>query len=130
MFKLHPQLEKDTFFVFDLPLCKVLLMNNALFPWLILVPAKPDLREIIDLSAKDRTTLMEEISRISELMRDRFNPDKLNIAALGNMVSQLHIHIIVRYKTDPAWPSPVWGKDSRPYDDTEKEKIISLLTDV
>lgn len=127
MFKLHPRLEADTFPIGELDLCKILLMNNAFYPWLILVPKKPDLKEIIDLNKNDRAILMEEISLISEKMQSIFAPDKLNVAALGNQVPQLHIHIIARYKEDRAWPNPVWGGASHAYDDELKNMMMERL---
>ena len=107
MFQLHPQLKKDTFFIKDLELCQVLLMNNALYPWIILVPKKANLIEIIDLSVEEQNLLMVEISAISRIFKN-LNPDKINIAALGNIVPQLHIHIIARFKNDLTFPKPVW----------------------
>lgn len=129
-FTLHPMLEKDTFPVTELPLCRVVLMNNALFPWLILIPKQNDLKEITDLSAPDRLKLMQEISDVSEAMQDMFDPDKLNVAALGNQCPQLHIHIIGRYKEDQAWPEPVWGKGCVPYDDRIKAMMMERLESV
>lgn len=115
-FHLHPRLQEDAIEVGDLPLCRVLLMNDARYPWLILVPRIGSAREIIDLDAGDRGRLMEEIAVASHVMRDIFEPEKLNVAALGNMVPQLHVHIIGRYANDGAWPAPVWGVGSaEPY---------------
>jgi len=108
-FALHPQLSADTFVVGDWPLCRVLRMNDRAFPWLILVPRVADIREIIDLSDADQLLLMGEISRASRALKALLNPDKLNVAALGNAVPQLHVHVIARYRTDPAWPRPIWG---------------------
>ncbi len=115
MFSLHPQLESDTLPVTDLGLCRVLLMDNALFPWLILVPRREQAREIIDLTPGQRHLLMDEIAHISEAMQELFRPDKINVAALGNQVPQLHIHVIARFTADSAWPYPVWGKGAEPY---------------
>lgn len=119
-FELHQKLANDSLFIADLQLCRILLMNNKLFPWLILVPRINNAKEIIDLSANNRHLLMDEISHISELMQNLFKPDKLNIAALGNQVPQLHIHIIARFVNDACWANPVWGGKSEPYDDTIK----------
>ena len=130
MFELHPQLKKDTFFIKDLKLCQVLLMNNTFYPWLILVPKKPEIIEIIDLSKEEQTLLMEEISLMSAVLKIQFSPDKLNIAALGNIVPQLHIHIIARFKNDISFPNPVWcNKDTKPYNDDDLKKVIGLLKD-
>lgn len=115
-FALHPKLEEDAIEVGDLSLCRVLLMNDARYPWLILVPRCAQASEIIDLEASDRGRLMEEIAIASEAMRSVFEPEKLNIAALGNVVPQLHVHIVARYASDGAWPAPVWGVGSaEPY---------------
>lgn len=108
-FALHPQLSADTFVLGDWPLCRVLRMNDRAFPWLILVPRVADIREIIDLTAVQQQELMAEIARASQTLKTLLNPDKLNVAALGNAVPQLHVHIIARYQTDPAWPRPIWG---------------------
>ena len=109
-FVLHPQLAQDTQFVSDLPLCRVLLMNDSRYPWLILVPRRADIREIIELSADERTQLWTESDQVSRVLMALFQPDKLNLGALGNLVPQLHLHHIARFKTDAAWPAPVWGK--------------------
>lgn len=109
-FTLHPQLEADTFFLTDWPLCRVLLMNDCRFPWLVLVPRQPDLREFHNLTRNDRARVMEEISRASRALEMSFAPDKVNVGMLGNIVDQLHIHVVARWTSDPAWPGPVWGK--------------------
>ncbi|MEZ5453619.1 MAG: HIT domain-containing protein [Thiothrix sp.] len=109
-FELHPQLAQDTHFVTDLPLCRVLLMNESRYPWLILVPRRADIREIHELDAADRQQLWEESDQVSRALMALFQPDKLNLAALGNMVPQLHLHYVARFRTDAAWPAPVWGK--------------------
>lgn len=125
MFQLDSQLKKDTFFVKDLKLCQVLLMNNALYPWFILVPKKADLIEIIDLSKEDQILLMEEISLVSKILKHHLKPKKLNVANLGNMVPQLHIHIIARFENDATFPKPVWANsENKPYQEQELEKII------
>jgi len=127
-FTLHPRLAADTVALGDWPLCRLLLMNDARFPWVILVPARPDLREIHDLPPTERTTLVEEIARASTLMQQAFKADKMNVAALGNQVPQLHIHIIARFASDPAWPNPVWGQgQSRPMSDAERTERTRLL---
>jgi diadenosine tetraphosphate (Ap4A) HIT family hydrolase len=107
-FALHPTLARDTVEVARLPLCRVLLMNDRRFPWLILVPERESLREIHDLPPADRSTLIEEIARTGQVLVRLFHPDKLNTGALGNLVPQLHIHVVARYATDAAWPRPVW----------------------
>lgn len=109
MFSLDPRLKSDTFLVMSLPLCELLLMNNALYPWLILVPRREGLTEIYQLDGDDRDQLWRESHQLSAWMADYFQFDKLNIAALGNVVSQFHVHHVGRKKDDPSWPGPVWG---------------------
>lgn len=108
-FVLHPQLAADGLFLADWPLCRVLRMNEATYPWLILVPRLTDTQEIVDLSAADRMRLMDEIAWASQALKDLRRPDKINVGALGNLVPQLHVHVLGRFKDDPAWPKPVWG---------------------
>jgi diadenosine tetraphosphate (Ap4A) HIT family hydrolase len=105
---LHPQLADDTAPVGDLALSRLLAMNDADFPWLILVPRRVGASEITDLGA-EQSTLMEEIALVSRALKDETRCDKLNIAAIGNVVPQLHVHIVARRKDDPLWPKPVWG---------------------
>ncbi len=126
-FTLHPQLQKDTCPLGSLPLCHVLLMNNADYPWLILVPNKPNLRELTDMNADERTVVMEEITRVMQVMEAVYTPDKMNMAALGNMVPQLHIHIIARYQTDNAWPNPVWGTGGKAYSAQALREHVEIL---
>ena len=113
-FALHPQLAADTFEIGRLELSRVLLMNDSRYPWLILVPEKPDLVELVDLGNTDLSRLTGEIRRTSLALRECFSPDKLNVAALGNMVPQLHVHVIARFRNDSAWPRPVWGGPPAP----------------
>lgn len=108
-FTLHPTLARDTVEVTRLPLCRVLLMNDSRFPWLILVPERDGVREIFELAPDDRRQLVEEIALAEEVIQRQFQPAKLNVGALGNIVPQLHIHVVARFETDPAWPGPVWG---------------------
>ena len=108
-FTLDATLEADTLSLGRMGLCRVLLMNDMRFPWLILVPEKPGLQELIDLPASERAVLIEEIAMASEALKSAFSPDKLNVAALGNRVKQLHIHVIARFVSDEAWPAPVFG---------------------
>ncbi|HVT26291.1 MAG TPA: HIT family protein [Rhizomicrobium sp.] len=107
-FKLHPRLEADTAFVTDLPLCRVLAMNDARYPWLILVPRR-EATELHDLNARDRALLIEQIALTSAKLKSLTNAAKINVGALGNLVPQLHIHIVARNPGDAAWPGPVWG---------------------
>lgn len=125
MFVLDQQLERDTFFITDLELSRVLLMNNSLFPWLILVPRAENAVDIIDLPDIDRHLLMDEISSASIIIKNIFKPYKINVSALGNRVRQLHIHVIARSTEDSAWPDPVWGKGHEPYS-TPKPLIEKL----
>lgn len=128
MFTLAPELERDCIELADWPLCKVLLMNDSQYPWFILVPRKEGLKEIIDLSEHEQVTLTQESAKLSCMLKTVFKPHKLNVAALGNMVPQLHIHHIARFEDDPAWPKPVWGVNpSVPYTDEQIEKIKASL---
>jgi len=127
-FDLDSRLAADTVPVVDLPLCQVRLMNDATYPWLILVPRRGGAVEIVDLDPADRTRLMDEIAAVSGVLRDLTRCDKLNVAALGNMVPQLHVHVIGRFAGDPAWPGPVWGKvPARPYAEIPREGFVAAL---
>jgi len=106
---LHPQLENDTTPVGDLPLCRVLAIDDADYPWLVLVPRRAGIVEIADLSDADAGLLMREIALASRVLKAVTRCDKLNVAAIGNIVPQLHVHIVARWATDPLWPKPVWG---------------------
>jgi diadenosine tetraphosphate (Ap4A) HIT family hydrolase len=108
-FVLHERLAADTFKLADWPLCRVLLMNDRSYPWIILVPRRAGLTEIHDLDPAARTRLTEEICRTSRALESAFAPDKINVGALGNVVAQLHVHVIARFRDDLAWPGPVWG---------------------
>jgi diadenosine tetraphosphate (Ap4A) HIT family hydrolase len=108
-FTLDPQLERDTTAVGDLPLSRLLLMNDANLPWLIVVPRRAGPKEIFDLDEGERTRLMRELALLAQLLKDLTACHKINIAAIGNVVSQLHVHVIARRRDDPAWPRPVWG---------------------
>jgi diadenosine tetraphosphate (Ap4A) HIT family hydrolase len=109
MFTLHNQLAKDCVLLGDFPLCRTLLMNDAQYPWLILVPRREDIAELFQLSRVDQQALLAEMNSVAAALAGHFNADKMNVAALGNVVSQLHLHIIARFREDPAWPRPVWG---------------------
>ncbi len=108
-FILDPQLQNDTVCLGEFELCQVLLSRDANYPWCILVPRRKGKTEIHHLALADRDQLMVESCQLAEVMADLFVPDKMNIAALGNVVSQLHIHHVARFKDDAAWPGPVWG---------------------
>ena len=125
---LHPQLKKDTIDIGDLPLSRVLVIRDANYPWLLLVPRRENAVEIIDLDEVAQAQLMTEISRVSRALKEITKCDKLNVAALGNMVPQLHIHIIARRTGDAAWPRPVWGvAPPLAHDAEEVQKFISAI---
>ena len=125
---LHPQLADDTVPVMALRLCEVRLMDDANHPWLVLVPRVADAVELIDLDAAQRTQLTAEIDQASRALKALFKPHKLNIAALGNLVPQLHVHLIARFQDDPAWPAPVWGRiHCRPY---EPEALVQRVREL
>lgn len=109
-FMLHPQLAADTVALASLALCEVRLMNDANYPWLVLVPRVAQARELIDLDADQQAKLLHEIGACSRALQQVFAPYKLNVATLGNMVEQLHVHVIARERGDAAWPAPVWGR--------------------
>ena len=125
---LHPQLESDTGPVGDLPLSRLLLANDANYPWLLLVPRCAGASEIIDLADAEQIALAAEIARVCRALKAVAPCDKLNVAALGNMVPQLHVHIIARRRGDPAWPKPIWGiVPPREYDPALQERLIAAL---
>ena len=126
--ELHPVLAKDFVVVCTLSVCEVLLMDDSQYPWLILVPDRPGLRDIDELSDTDTPLLYADIKRESQVLRTLFQPTKLNVAALGNMVPQLHIHVIARFESDKAWPKPVWGfYPPVPYGQDELESLLTRL---
>ena len=115
-FTLDPRLDADTVLLGDLALSRVLLLNDKRFPWFVLVPRLPGVSELTDLSPEDAARLMEEIRLAVGVMQTLAKPDKVNVGALGNVVAQLHVHVIGRFRSDPAWPGPVWGHGTRePY---------------
>ena len=125
---LHPQLASDTHHVVSLELSDVLLMDNRLHPWLILVPRVPDAIEWFDLAPDDQHRLLDECARLGKALEALHTPDKLNIAALGNVVSQLHVHVIARFRDDAAWPKPVWGAvPGQPYAPAELAAALASL---
>lgn len=132
MATLHPQLQHDCLVLGRFPLCRLLLMRDANYPWFILVPDRADISEIYQLELPDRHALIEESSTLASVLVSRFNADKLNIAALGNVVPQLHVHHVVRYRNDAAWPAPVWGRvPAKPYTEAGlaavREKLAGAL---
>ncbi|MBZ9783455.1 HIT domain-containing protein [Pseudomonas sp. REP124] len=110
MFALDSRLQQDTLPIGDFPLCRLLLSNDSNYPWFILVPRRDDISEIFQLGVADQQMLWQETTLLAELLKKAFTADKMNIGALGNVVSQLHMHVIVRMREDAAWPAPVWGK--------------------
>jgi len=128
-FELHPDLQRDGLPVLDLPLSRVLLMDDASYPWLILVPRRPGLKDFHDLDREHQHRLCDEISHCSQALQSLFKADKINVAALGNVTPQLHVHVIARFTTDAAWPAPVWGKvPARPYDQLVRNERLQALT--
>ena len=127
-FQLDSRLEEDCFHLGDLPLCRVLLMNDSQYPWVILVPKVAGVQEVFHLDEEQQLQLACESTILSGTLSDLFEADKMNVAALGNVVSQLHIHHIVRYETDPCWPKPVWGQlPAKPYDKGQVNEIKKQL---
>ena len=127
-FELHPQLAADCIVLGDFPVSRLLLLNDANYPWFILVPRRVDATEIYHLSDEDQCVLMKESSFLASNLADTFAARKMNVASLGNMVPQLHIHHIVRYESDKAWPAPVWGKvPAQPYTDEQIEEVRGKL---
>jgi len=125
---LHPQLARDTIVLGDLTLSRVLIIKDANYPWLLLVPRRPDIVEIIDLDEIEQAQLMVEIARVSRALKSVTQCDKLNVAALGNAVPQLHVHVIARRKTDKAWPKPVWGvAEPLDHDDAELNRFMKAM---
>lgn len=117
-FLLDPRLAADTRPVVELPLCRVVAMRGVDHPWLILVPRRAGLVEILDLDDAERARLFEEVAAVAAALKAETGADKLNIGALGNVVAQLHVHVIARFRSDPAWPAPVWGRPAeRPIDE-------------
>jgi diadenosine tetraphosphate (Ap4A) HIT family hydrolase len=128
-FVLHERLAADTSLVCELPLSRCLLMNDARYPWLILVPRIADLRDLHEVPAENRQVLFDEIDQTSRALINLTAAFKINVAALGNQVPQLHIHVIARQQDDPAWPGPVWGVgQATPYSDAGLKKTLQDLT--
>lgn len=127
-FQLHPRLAQDCIAIGRLELCRLLMMNDSQYPWFILVPERADLQEIYQLSKAERELLTEESSYLAENLATLYKADKMNIAAIGNLVPQLHIHHIVRYRNDIAWPAPIWGKfDAVPYTEQQITNNVARI---
>jgi len=125
-FHLHPRLSADTTFIADWPLSRVLLMNDGRYRWLVLVPRVAGATEIFDLEEADRIGLIEETARAADVLKRLAQAAKINVGALGNLVPQLHVHIVARSPDDPAWPGPVWGhSDAVPYANGDAQAFIT-----
>ena len=128
MITLNPQLKKGSIALGEFQLCSLLLINDSHYPWFILLPNREDISEIFQLSSTDQQQLIIESSFFSKVLEQAFNADKINVAALGNVVPQLHIHHIARYKNDTCWPDPVWGAvPAIPYTDHQQQTVIDTL---
>ncbi|MGN1091487.1 MAG: HIT family protein [Alphaproteobacteria bacterium] len=123
MFELHPALQKKDY-VCDLNLCTVLFEDNKNYPWIFLVPKKEKVKSMRDLTHEEHLSLMNEIELAERVMANLFSPTQTNVAMIGNMTPQLHVHIICRYENDPAWPGTVWGQKAIPYTAEEKQQTI------
>lgn len=127
-FTLDAQIERDTWKVADLPLCRVLLAKNAAWPWLLLVPMRENKVEVTDLTEHEQGELWREVDKVAKVMQQLMTPDKLNIAAIGNIVRQLHVHVVGRFQGDPAWPAPIWGSGfSAAYTPEQKDELVARL---
>lgn len=127
-FELDVRLAADTLLVGDLPLCRALLMRDRRYTWLVLVPRRAGMVEVADLDEDERATLWREVDRAAAALRAAAPCDKVNIGALGNIVRQLHVHVLARVEGDAAWPGPVWGHGAAvPYDDGEAERLVAVL---
>ncbi|PHS79635.1 MAG: hypothetical protein COB59_00900 [Rhodospirillaceae bacterium] len=128
MFELHPTLANDTVEITQLNVCRVLLIRDKTYPWIVLVPEREGLRDLDDLNEPDRIQVMAEIDQASKALKALFTPYKINVAALGNVVEQLHIHVIARFQNDAAWPGPIWGvAPLKDYADTDRDQLVSRL---
>lgn len=128
MFALDSRLEQDTLHMGDFPLSRLLLMNDVSYPWFILVPRREDVSELFQLDEADQRSLWRETLLLAETLKDTFKADKMNVATLGNVVSQLHMHVIVRRRSDAAWPAPVWGRQPAvPYSEDEVKEVRERL---
>ncbi|MBD9482095.1 HIT domain-containing protein [Pseudomonas sp. PDM14] len=131
MFVLDSRLQGDTLLIGNYPLCQLLLMNDASYPWFILVPRREAVSELFQLDLDDQRALWRETTHLAEVLKDAFIADKMNVATLGNVVSQLHMHVVVRRRSDASWPAPVWGKHPAvPYSDTQVAELRTRLRGV
>ncbi|MDY6407967.1 MAG: HIT domain-containing protein [Pseudomonadota bacterium] len=125
-FKLVPALQQKDF-ICDLPFSRVLMEDNADYPWVFLVPRKNGVKNMLDLTTEERLTLMREIEVVERTMNSLFQPAQTNVAMIGNKTPQLHVHIICRFENDPLWPDTVWGCGAHPYDPNQKQKVIQQI---
>lgn len=131
MFALDQRLQQDTLVIGDFPLSRLLLSNDSNYPWFILVPRIDGISEVFQLGVADQQRLWQETTDLAQLLNEGLAADKMNIGALGNVVSQLHVHVIVRKRDDAAWPAPVWGKHpAKPYSDAQVEAIRARLREL
>jgi len=129
-FELDPRLANDTMLIDRIGLCQLRLMEDSRWPWLILVPQRPDVSELFDLTPLDQAMLTFETNQVAETLKRARPPAKINVAAIGNIVRQLHIHIIARYEGDANWPGPVWGFGARqPYADADRAALVKTIRD-
>ncbi len=127
-FQLHPRLAADCIRIGRLPLSELLLLNDARYPWFVLVPRRDGVHEVFELSEQDQRQLWQESAQLSRFMQQAFQADKLNIGVLGNLVAQLHVHHIARYHRDPAWPGPVWGHSpAEPYSPQALSERVAMV---
>lgn len=126
-FEVHPNLARKIF-ITDLPLCRVLLEDDMHYPWLLLVPRRPNVSRIMDLSEQDQLQLIRELDFVQKILWEEFKPTQLNVAAIGNKTPQLHVHVIARYANDPAWPGTIWDHPVRsPYEEPHKTARVDRL---
>jgi diadenosine tetraphosphate (Ap4A) HIT family hydrolase len=131
VFALDPRLQQDTLPIGDFPLCRLLLSNDSNYTWFILVPRIDGISEVFQLDVADQQRVWQESTALAQLLNEGFGADKMNIGALGNVVSQLHVHVIVRRRDDAAWPAPVWGKHpAKPYSDEQVAAIRARLREI
>ena len=130
MFKIHKKFEKTTHYIADLKLCQIRLQDNAKFPWIMLIPKRNKVSQILDLNRKDQIRLMDEIQYCSKIMKKNFTCDNLNVEKVGNIVPQLHIHIVPRHKKDPSWPLSIWVVKGKPYSKFALAKMIVKLQSI
>lgn len=131
MFALDSRLQQDCLVIGDFPLCRLLLMNDSNYPWFILVPRREEVSELFQLDADDQRQLWQETTLLAETLKDIFAADKMNVATLGNVVSQLHMHVVVRRRDDASWPAPVWGRHpAQPYNEQQAGQVVDKLRSV